>query len=118
MMWSQDGNWTQLGAPNTNRNRPGINPAFPAYPSGHATFGTAVLQIVKLALNQPGVDVYPAQKPVIAVNCGYPTSRHLGIAVAGGRVNLRVDFTSHSQSAVVVFANVLHCCSSRSIHIC
>ena len=63
MMWSQDGNWTQLGAPNTNRNRPGINPAFPAYPSGHATFGTAVLQIVKLALQQPGMWLSPPIQP-------------------------------------------------------
>jgi hypothetical protein len=39
-----------LGAPNTNRNKPGVNPAFPAYPSGHATFGTAVLEMVRLAL--------------------------------------------------------------------
>lgn len=50
----QDETWQQLGAPNTNRDRPGINPAFPAYPSGHATFGTAVLEVVKLALHQPG----------------------------------------------------------------
>ena len=50
----EDGNWTQLGAPNTNRARPGIQPAFPAYPSGHATFGTAVLDVVKLQLHLAG----------------------------------------------------------------
>jgi membrane-associated phospholipid phosphatase len=46
----QDPAWVPLGAPNTNRNKPGVNPAFPAYPSGHATFGTAVLEMVRLAL--------------------------------------------------------------------
>lgn len=51
----QDTEWQQMGGPNTNRKRPGINPAFPAYPSGHATFGTAVLNVVKLALDQPGM---------------------------------------------------------------
>jgi hypothetical protein len=46
----QDTTWTPLGAPNTNRKKPGITPAFPAYTSGHATFGTAVLEVVRLAL--------------------------------------------------------------------
>ena len=37
--------WLPLGAPLTNSNNPQIfkNPSFPAYPSGHATFGAAAL---------------------------------------------------------------------------
>jgi len=41
--------WLPLGAPRTNQ--PGANnftPNFPAYPSGHATFGAASLDIVRL----------------------------------------------------------------------
>lgn len=46
-----DGAWLPLGSPNTNQ--PGVNaftPPFPAYPSGHATFGTAALRVAQLAL--------------------------------------------------------------------
>ena len=53
----QDEEWVQLGAPNTNRAQPGINPAFPAYPSGHATFGTSALSVAKHVLNIPGPKV-------------------------------------------------------------
>jgi hypothetical protein len=40
--------WQPYGAPNSNR--PGaknFTPGFPAYPSGHATFGTTVFEIVR-----------------------------------------------------------------------
>lgn len=43
-----DTEWLPLGAPNTNN--PGTkntSPNFPAYPSGHATFGAAALQSVR-----------------------------------------------------------------------
>ena len=44
-----DTGWLPLGAPNTN-NAPNKNvtPNFPAYPSGHATFGAAAFQITRL----------------------------------------------------------------------
>lgn len=48
-----DPNWLPLGAPNTNR--PGsknFTPPFPAYPSGHATFGAAALHMVRLFYGQ------------------------------------------------------------------
>lgn len=51
----QDIEWVPLGAPNTNRNRPGINPAFPAYPSGHVTFATSMFQVVQALLQVPGM---------------------------------------------------------------
>lgn len=43
-----DPNWTPLGAPNTNNPGKGnFTPNFPAYTSGHATFGAALFQILK-----------------------------------------------------------------------
>ncbi len=51
----QDGNpntvgdvsWTPLGAPATNLNGPNFTPPFPAYVSGHATFGGALFQTLR-----------------------------------------------------------------------
>jgi hypothetical protein len=45
--------WLPLGAPRTNpapppANRKNFTPPFPAYPSGHATFGAAALHITRL----------------------------------------------------------------------
>lgn len=50
--------WAPLGAPQTNAS-PGrytLTPPFPAYPSGHATFGAALFQTLRLAL---GTDAGP-----------------------------------------------------------
>ncbi|KAH8719247.1 hypothetical protein GQ44DRAFT_762117 [Phaeosphaeriaceae sp. PMI808] len=43
--------WLSLGAPATNTNDAPFKPPFPAYPSGHATFGGAVFQIVRRYYN-------------------------------------------------------------------
>jgi vanadium chloroperoxidase len=40
-----DPSWLPLGAPNTNSTGKNGTPPFPAYPSGHATFGAAALHI-------------------------------------------------------------------------
>ncbi|WP_207458222.1 vanadium-dependent haloperoxidase [Azospirillum sp. SYSU D00513] len=40
--------WEALGAPETNTNKISFKPPFPAYPSGHATFGAAAFQITRL----------------------------------------------------------------------
>ena len=43
--------WRPLGAPKTNDTAPGarsFTPPFPAYPSGHATFGAAAFEMVRL----------------------------------------------------------------------
>lgn len=46
--------WTPLGAPRTNQPaRPAFTPDFPAYPSGHATFGTAALRVAQAVLCLP-----------------------------------------------------------------
>ncbi len=43
--------WTPLGAPRTNGSGKNFTPAFPAYPSGHATFGGASLHALRKVLN-------------------------------------------------------------------
>jgi hypothetical protein len=40
--------WLPLGAPNTNSTGKNFTPPFPAYPSGHATFGAAAFHITRL----------------------------------------------------------------------
>lgn len=40
--------WLPLGAPSSNGIEPNFTPPFPAYPSGHATFGAASLHMVRL----------------------------------------------------------------------
>ncbi|WP_213686210.1 vanadium-dependent haloperoxidase [Roseicyclus sp.] len=40
--------WLALGAPETNSDRISFKPPFPAYPSGHATFGAACFQMARL----------------------------------------------------------------------
>lgn len=43
-----DPSWLPLGAPNTNSTGKNFTPSFPAYPSGHATFGAAALHMTRL----------------------------------------------------------------------
>jgi vanadium chloroperoxidase len=43
--------WLTLGAPATNTNDIPFKPPFPAYPSGHATFGGAAFQMVRRYYN-------------------------------------------------------------------
>lgn len=44
-----DAGWLPLGAPSTNLSpKKNFTPNFPAYPSGHATFGAAALHITRL----------------------------------------------------------------------
>ncbi|MGE0229769.1 MAG: chloroperoxidase [Dehalococcoidia bacterium] len=42
-----DLNWRPLGAPSTNLDTPDFTPPFPAYTSGHATFGGAFFRILE-----------------------------------------------------------------------
>lgn len=42
-----DETWTPLGAPLSNGNGPNFTPPFPAYPSGHASFGGAIFQVLR-----------------------------------------------------------------------
>ena len=43
-----DTNWLPMGAPHSNSRDHNSTPHFPAYPSGHATFGAAAFHIVRL----------------------------------------------------------------------
>uniref|UniRef100_UPI004055E771 vanadium-dependent haloperoxidase n=1 Tax=Candidatus Electronema sp. TaxID=2698783 RepID=UPI004055E771 len=43
-----DPEWLPLGAPASNSTKSNFTPPFPAYPSGHATFGAAAFQIIRL----------------------------------------------------------------------
>lgn len=48
--------WLPLGAPNTNTLLKNGTPPFPAYPSGHATFGAAAFHITRLFYGIPKGD--------------------------------------------------------------
>lgn len=48
-----DPQWLPLGAPRTNRIGKNFTPPFPAYPSGHATFGAAAFHITRRFYNVP-----------------------------------------------------------------
>lgn len=45
-----DPDWRPLGRPDTNGLNTSLTPDFPAYPSGHATFGGAAFQLLRLFL--------------------------------------------------------------------
>lgn len=49
-----DSEWLPFGAPLSNRLGKNFTPNFPAYPSGHATFGAAAFHITRLFYNQGG----------------------------------------------------------------
>lgn len=55
-----DPNWMPLGRPDTNGRCRYLTPDFPAYPSGHATFGAAAFQLVRLFLAEKGVAAFDA----------------------------------------------------------
>ena len=50
-----DPGFLPLGRPDTNKRGLGLTPDFPAYPSGHATFGAAAFQLLRLYLVQKGL---------------------------------------------------------------
>jgi Vanadium chloroperoxidase N-terminal domain len=54
-----DAGWLPLGAPLTNRIGKNFTPPFPAYPSGHATFGAAAFHITRLFYGVPAGDRNP-----------------------------------------------------------
>jgi hypothetical protein len=51
-----DVNFTPLGAPASNLQGPNFTPPFPAYPSGHATFGGLLFEVLR---NYYGTDTIP-----------------------------------------------------------
>ena len=53
-----DPSWLPLGRPDTNKRGLALTPDFPAYPSGHATFGAAAFQLLRLYLVQKGLAAF------------------------------------------------------------
>jgi hypothetical protein len=51
----EDVDFTPLGAPNSNSSSPNFTPPFPTYPSGHASFGGAVFEMMRLILGRDHV---------------------------------------------------------------
>jgi vanadium chloroperoxidase len=49
-----DSDWLPYGAPRTNQVGKNFTPPFPAYPSGHATFGAAAFHVTRLFYNVGG----------------------------------------------------------------
>jgi vanadium chloroperoxidase len=66
-----DPSWAPLGAPQTNRRAQLQTPNFPAYPSGHATFGTAAFRLADRFLSGefPGKNI--AETPFTLVSDEY-----------------------------------------------
>jgi vanadium chloroperoxidase len=59
--------WAALGAPETNTDKISFKPPFPAYPSGHATFGAACFQMARHFFSQrEGLNLDPAKADTIA----------------------------------------------------
>ncbi|KAM7188069.1 Phosphatidic acid phosphatase type 2/haloperoxidase [Naviculisporaceae sp. PSN 640] len=52
-----------VGAPETNRNDTSFKPPFPAYPSGHATFGAAIFHMARLYYRQRDNLDFPIDGP-------------------------------------------------------
>lgn len=52
--------WLPLGRPDTNGTGLQLTPDFPAYPSGHATFGAAAFELLRLFLVEKGIATFDA----------------------------------------------------------
>ena len=52
---SGDANWTPLGAPASNLTGVDFTPPFPTYPSGHASFGGALFQVLRKELGRDDI---------------------------------------------------------------
>jgi hypothetical protein len=55
-----DPDFLPLGRPDTNGRGLALTPDFPAYPSGHATFGGAAFQLLRLFLTEKGIATFDA----------------------------------------------------------
>lgn len=77
--------WLALGAPETNTNRVSFKPPFPAYPSGHATFGAAAFQMLRLYYQSRDGD--PAAVRTELETTGYQTPDALGFEFVSEELN-------------------------------
>jgi vanadium chloroperoxidase len=61
--------WLSPGAPTTNTNDAPLKPSFPAYPSGHATFGGVVFQMLLHYYNDRVGTWAPHEPDTITFEC-------------------------------------------------
>ena len=95
--------WRPLGAPKTNDTGPGVRsftPPFPAYPSGHATFGAAVFEMVRLFYHTGPIATY---KPDMddTINFEFVSAELDGVSVDNDgsvRTRLEREYTSLGQA--------------------
>lgn len=89
--------WLPLGAPNSNqRGKPDFTPPFPAYPSGHATFGAAVFQTIRLFYGGPAITTSDVLATNPAAEVGFTVdivSDELNGTTTDGQGHLRVRHT-------------------------
>lgn len=68
--------WLPLGGPNSNSSGKNFTPPFPAYPSGHATFGAAAFHITRLFY---GVKAGNRQPDKLFKNLEFVSDEHNGV---------------------------------------
>lgn len=84
---SGDPSWAPLGAPQTNRKGQFQTPNFPAYPSGHAVFGTAAFLLADLFLTRE----FPG-KTIASMPFSFVSDEYNGISVGeDGGVRPRLE---------------------------
>ncbi|NUZ06562.1 vanadium-dependent haloperoxidase [Piscinibacter koreensis] len=84
-----DPSWTPLGAPATNGRGPNFTPPFPSYPSGHAVFGGAVLQVMR--------EEFKGDFPFTLISDEY-NGQNYGVGDAQPRPSLPQSFVSFSHA--------------------
>lgn len=67
--------WLPLGAPATNSSAKNFTPPFPAYPSGHATFGAAAFHVTRLFY---GTSVGSKSSDILFQNLTFVSDEHNG----------------------------------------
>ncbi len=86
--------WLPLGGPNSNQTgKPDFTPPFPAYPSGHATFGAAVFQTIRLFYGGAPItvaDVLADESPAEEGFCFDVVSDELNGTTTNSQGHLRV----------------------------
>ncbi|WP_198021633.1 vanadium-dependent haloperoxidase [Mesorhizobium sp. WSM3224] len=83
-----DPTWEPLGSPNTDSIKSNFTPPFPAYPSGHATFGGALFTALRLIFPDTGDDT-----PFVLVSDEF-NGKHKGIHDKANRPYLPLSFVA------------------------
>ena len=107
-----DPNWMALGAMESNTTHPDFTPPFPAYPSGHATFGGALFQVLRRALGDAsftfvsdeynGVTTGHDGKPRPRLPRTFPTLTAAEAENARSRIYLGVHWQEDADSGVTM----------------